>query len=154
MDVGCDCAGLSVSDGPTELSPSWTGLGWAGISSVLETLHVDRLGWRLLANPMEGLRRAEEEAPLALNVSQEVQRSHKIRAARLPFAVALNLGVDLFAIYCDILSIDPCAWSCSCSLRGAKAWECLKNILSLTDFPKFSPKKSLSQQGYLLRLGY
>lgn len=44
MDVGCDCAGLSASDGPTELSPSWTGLGWAGISSVLETLHVDRLG--------------------------------------------------------------------------------------------------------------
>lgn len=147
MDDGCDCAGLSVSDGPTELSPSWAGLGWAGISAVLETLHVDRLCWRLLVNPVEGLRRAEEEAPLALNASQEVQRSHKTHGDRLPFAVALNFGVDLFAIYCDIPSIDLCARSCSCSLRGTKAWGCLKNVLSLTDFPKLK-KKTLSQQGY------
>lgn len=43
MDDGRDCAGLSESDGPTELSPSWAGLGQPGISSVLETLYVDRL---------------------------------------------------------------------------------------------------------------
>lgn len=44
MDDDCDCADLSVRGGPSELSPSWTGLGWAWISSVLETLYVDRLG--------------------------------------------------------------------------------------------------------------
>lgn len=69
-------------------------------------------------NPLDGLSRAEEKAPLALNVSQEVQWSHKAHDARLPFAVSLNLGVDLFAIYCDILGIDPSAKGCSCSFEG------------------------------------
>lgn len=69
-------------------------------------------------DPLDGLSRAEEKAPLALNVSQEVQWSHKTHDVRLPFAVSLNLGVGLFAIYCDILSIDPCARVCSCSFKG------------------------------------